>query len=97
MADLPTRVTRNKYIQMCIPSLCAVIGGRKRIRPDAWESGILGLEIPIMFASIPVKAAALRENTMPGVTYWVRTSSVICQLVPSDNPPDFSFSSAGWI
>lgn len=42
-----TRVTQDKYFQNTYPvvSLCTIIGGRKRIRPETWKSSILGSEV----------------------------------------------------
>lgn len=47
VVNFSTRVTQDKYFQntSTIVLLCTIIGGRKRIRPGAWESSILGSEV----------------------------------------------------
>lgn len=45
------RVTQNKYFQMLIHSLCAVVNGRKMTGPNPWESSILGCSPPLQSKS----------------------------------------------
>lgn len=83
-------VAQNKYFLILVYSFCTSTGGRKRIRPDPWESSTLGLDT-LDYVSCYYSQCHSVGWTGQASKTGVGPRSVICQLVTSDksvNPPE---------
>lgn len=83
-------VARNKYFLILVYSFCTSTRGRKRIRPEPWESSILGLDM-LDYVSCRYSQCHSVGWTGQASKTGVEPRSGICQLVTSDksvNPPE---------